>query len=82
MNTEAAQHVSDNGTIMVQLTRALYGRVQSSRLWYGKLRDVLVTIGFEINPYDLCKFNKTFNGVQLSLLFHGMIYLSLQLVMK
>lgn len=55
---------------MVRLARALYGCVQSARLWYEKLRDALTGSGFEVNPYDLCTFNKMVDGEQLSIAFH------------
>ncbi|CAN0452458.1 unnamed protein product, partial [Ectocarpus fasciculatus] len=55
---------------VVKLKRALYGCVQSARLWFEKLRGVLEADGFEANPYDLCTFNKMVDGEQVSVAFH------------
>lgn len=70
MDTSSAPYISSYGTIIVKLVRALYGCVQSARLWYIKLRDALSSLGFEANVYDLCTFNKTIDGKQLSIAFH------------
>lgn len=48
-----------DGTTVVRLRCALYGCVQSARLWLEKLRDTLESNSFVSNPYDLCVFNKT-----------------------
>ena len=68
---EAKSYIGDSGEIIVQLTRALYGMVQSARLWYLKLKDTLSSIGFKPNAYDLCVFNKTSaDGNQITIAFH------------
>ena len=59
-----------DGTTVVKLKRALYGCVQSARLWFEKLRDTLESIGFVSNPYDLCVFNKIVDGHQCTICFH------------
>lgn len=58
------------GLLYVRLKRALYGCVQSARLWFEKLRDTLVSLGYAANPYDLCTFNKVVEGEQISVAFH------------
>jgi hypothetical protein len=58
------QHLNPNGTITVVLNKALYGCVESSKLWYDLLSITLEQDGFVRNPIDRCVFNKTVDGVQ------------------
>ena len=48
--------VTENGkrVIYVQPIKALYGCVKSALLWYQLFSTMLVDMGFELNPYDLC----------------------------
>ena len=47
-----------NGTMIVKLTKALYGCVESARLWYNHLTTQLKNDDFIPNPVDICVFNK------------------------
>lgn len=47
-----------NGTILVQLEKALYGCIQSAVLWCDELSSTLEGLGYTKNPYDTCVFNK------------------------
>ena len=47
-----------NQEVTVKLEKALYGCVQSARLWYNTLSTYLYSIGFEANPVDRCVFNR------------------------
>ena len=49
---------------------AIYGIMKSAWLFYQKFVGDLMTIGFELNPYDPCVANKTINGKQLTLVCH------------
>ena len=42
--------------IIVKLKKALYGLVTASKLWYDRLKGVLIDIGLAIHPYDPCVF--------------------------
>jgi hypothetical protein len=55
---EAAEFVDHKGRVLVKLLKALYGCIQSSRLWYEHIRDILVRGGFRVNDYDSCVFHK------------------------
>ena len=44
--------------------------LESSLLWYKKLRSDLESHGFKFNPYDPCIANKTVNGKQQTIRFH------------
>lgn len=65
------EFVEPNGTLVVELDKALYGCVESAALWYNNLRDNLVADGFEANSYDACVFNKIGqDGVQITIVVH------------
>jgi hypothetical protein len=70
LDPDAKQYETAKGTTLVKLQRALYGCVQSSRLWYERLRSALEGIGFVVNPYDQCVFNALIEGVQVTVAFH------------
>ena len=70
LRPNAQRLLTPNGTLVVRLRRALYGCVQSSKLWYDKLCTVLRDGGLEMNAYDPCVFNKSVNGVQITVCFH------------
>ncbi len=40
------------------MSKALYGMLKSTLLFYKKLVEDLKSVGFEINPYDPCVANK------------------------
>ncbi len=56
----------ENGTLTVRLDMALYGCVEAALLWYTRFKDFMLSIGFSMNPYDLCVFNLSKNGVQIT----------------
>lgn len=44
------------------LIRALYGLKQAGHLWYEKLKDILIKMGFDISHSDLCVFIRRRNS--------------------
>jgi hypothetical protein len=50
--------VNKNGTCVVRLNKALYGCVESARLWYDKLSGDLIKLGYVTNKADMCIFNR------------------------
>ena len=48
--------------LYVQVIKAIYGLLISSMLFYKKLRKDLQSIGFKLNPYDICVANRTVDG--------------------
>ena len=65
------EFVDHDGTMVVQLDKALYGCVEASNLWYNDLRKKLTSDGFEMNPYDNCVFNKVgHEGTQTTVVVH------------
>ena len=65
------RYLTKDGTLVVHLTKALYGCIRSSYLWYQTLSSFLVESGFKANAYDPCVLNKTGgNGMQVTICFH------------
>jgi hypothetical protein len=60
----------EKGVVYVKLKKALYGCIQSAKLWYDKLCRVLKACGYTRNEYDRCLFNKVVDGVQCTVAFH------------
>ena len=48
-----------DGTLVVELDRALYGCIESALLWHKALSGSLGKIGFNPNPHDICVLNRT-----------------------
>ena len=53
-----------------KITKAIYGTLLGTVLFYNKLKGVLAKMGFEMNDYDECTFNKMINGKQCTIQFH------------
>jgi hypothetical protein len=70
LKPEYGMFLLPNGTMIVKLTKALYGCVESARLWYNHLTTQLVNDGYIPNPIDICVFNKTVNDVQCTVCIH------------
>jgi hypothetical protein len=56
--------------LYVRMLKALYGMLISSILYYKKFRKDIESIGFEVNPYDICVANRTMNGKQQTVTWH------------
>ena len=56
--------------LYVQLEKAVYGMMKSALLFYRKLVADLVSLGFEINPYDPCVANKIIKNKQMTICWH------------
>jgi hypothetical protein len=60
----------EKGVLYVKLKKALYGCVQSAKLWYDRLCEALLLDGYTKNNYDSCLFNKMTDGKQITVAFH------------
>jgi len=58
MYPELSPYLDTKGRLTVELAKALYGCIESSRLWYDTFRAKLEANGYKCNPYDPCIFNK------------------------
>jgi hypothetical protein len=54
----------------VRMLKALYKMLISSILYYIKFRKDIESIGFEVNPYDMCVANRKANGKQQTVTWH------------
>ena len=54
----------------MQIDKAMYGLVQSAKLWYNTITGVLERNGFTPNPMDPCVWNKTTNGNQTTIVIY------------
>ena len=57
-------------TLIGKVTKAIYGTLLGARLFYDKLKGILIEMGFKINAYDECTFNRMINGKQCTIQFH------------
>ena len=65
------KYVNEKGTCVVKLKKALYGCVESAKLWYDKISSDLTQLGYKVNPSDICVFNRTeLDSTQTTLVIH------------
>eukprot|EP01041_Mallomonas_annulata_P011799 gene11799-24720_t len=59
-----APFIEPNGTVVVRLHRALYGCIESSKLWFEHISKSLARLGYTFNQKDRCVLNKTVNNLR------------------
>ena len=59
-----------DGSVVVELDRALYGCIQSAQLWHQELSATLTGAGFTQNPSDICVYNRMKDGLQTTILVY------------
>jgi histone deacetylase 1/2 len=65
------QFQRQDGTILVLLKRAIYGCLESAKLWYKLISSILIKDGYTSNPLDACIFNKTLtSGKQVTIIVY------------
>jgi hypothetical protein len=52
------QYLCEDGTILVEIRRSLYGLPEAAQLWYNYMRGALTSAGYKECPYDPCVFIK------------------------
>ena len=70
LRPDYGKYVRKDGTMAVRLKKALYGCIESAKLWYDNLSASMVRDGFTKNSKDGCVFSKTVRGKQLTVAFH------------
>jgi hypothetical protein len=70
INTKYTQYLRKDGTIIVKLLRALYGCIESAKLWYDTLKTALEDNNFKANPIEPCIFNKIYKGQQITVVIY------------
>ena len=56
LRPQLREFVRGDGSLVMRLKRALYGCIQSARLWYDTIKNTLESMGFVANPRDNCVF--------------------------
>ena len=56
--------------LYLQLSKALYGCMQSALLWYHTFKECLERLRFVINPYGPCVANKIVKGKQCTICWY------------
>jgi len=57
----------EDGTMIVKLDKALYGLIESAKIWYEHITGSLKNMGFTMNPKEPCIWNKMVDGNQLTI---------------
>jgi hypothetical protein len=61
----ARKHLNKNGTIDVILDKALYGCLESGKLWYDNISLTLLSLGYQVHKSDPCVFFKGYGDEQI-----------------
>ena len=56
--------------LYLRMLNAIYGILKAALLYYKRFVGDLLSIGFELNPYDPCVANKIVDGKQLTVVWH------------
>jgi hypothetical protein len=56
--------------MIVRLDKALYGCMESAKLWYDELCGTLLDLGYACNAVDQCVFNKGVGTNQCTVCVH------------
>jgi len=70
IDAEYERFKDSSGRVWVKLKRALYGLVESARLFYDNLSSTLLRNGFSMNAYDPCVFVRTIDNREQYICFH------------
>ena len=62
--------VTRDGGLLVALDKALYGCIESARLWNDEISSKLSSYGFTANPRDRCVFNSVVRGHQVTIVVY------------
>jgi hypothetical protein len=67
---ELKEYQGTYGTMIVRVDRAMYGLIQSPKLWYKELTNYLVSHGFKICKTDECILVKKQDGKSILLILY------------
>ena len=65
MYPELEQYLDDQGKLTAECLKALYGLIESGKLWYDTIKNKLIKNGYVQNPYEPCIFNKWHDDKQV-----------------
>lgn len=67
---ELAAYLNENGCLVVELLKALYGLVEAAQLWHIKLSEAMVSFGLKVSTIDRCVFYGVLHGHRLYACIH------------
>ena len=71
LNCDYANYLTDDGTVIVRLDKGgSYGCVQSAKLWYDRLCDLLMDLGYSVNTEDSFVSNRLREDNQTTICVH------------
>ena len=53
-----AHYADYRGQVLVKLKKAQYRCVESAKFWFNTMSAKMVSLGYDINPYNRCVFMK------------------------
>jgi hypothetical protein len=59
---EVGKFIRDDGKLIIRVDKAMYGLIQSAKLWYNELTKFLKENGFKVGPSDECIMMKHTTG--------------------
>ena len=65
MYPELIEYLDDDGKLTAECLKALYGLIESGRLWFDTIKEKLLQQGYVQNPYEPCIFNKWHDDAQV-----------------
>jgi len=65
-----AKYKDNMGRVLTHIDKAMYGLVQSAKLWYKTITGVLERDGYKANPMDACVWNKDIKGNQTTIVIY------------
>jgi hypothetical protein len=70
INPNYRKFIRSNGSMVVELKKALYGCVESAKLWFDLLTSTLKADGYVQNPKDPCVYYKMVDGQQVTVVIY------------
>ena len=58
LKPEYRDFLREDGSMIVKLNKALYGCIESAKLWYQEISSTLKNNGYIANPKDICVLTK------------------------
>ena len=65
MCPELREYLDHDGKLTAEYLKALYGLIESGKLWFDTISSKLLKHGFIQNPYEPCIFNKWHKAEQV-----------------
>jgi len=69
-NRDIIEYLEKDGSLIVKIKKALYGLVESARLWYDHLCATLLSIGYKVSQFDRGLFYKDIDSGKSFICLH------------